>query len=147
MSRRILAPIVVAAAVAGGGVAGALVGVPGISSAQDAPSQTQPAPAAASQRDGAVKAAADALGLSVKDLAKELRSGKTIAEIATEHGVAPQTVVDALVDAADQRIDKVVANGRITAERAARINERLSERITRFVNEWYTHKGGAGTDA
>jgi hypothetical protein len=120
MSRRILAPIVVAAAVAGGGVAGALIGVPGISGAQDAPTQTQPAPTAAAQRDGAIKAAADALGLSVKDLAKELRDGKTIADLAEEKGVDVDGLIDKMVAAA-------VANGRDEAK--------ARDAITKLVNE------------
>jgi hypothetical protein len=119
MSRRILAPIVVAAAVAGGGVAGALIGVPGISSAQDAPTQTQPAPTAASQRDGAIRAAADALGLSVKDLGKELRGGTTIADLAKEKGVDVDDLIDKMVAAA-------VANGRDEAK--------ARDAITKLVN-------------
>ena len=90
---------------------------------------------------------AETVGIDRKELRTELRSGKTIAEIATAHGVDPQTVVDALVDAANQRVDRAAANGRITAERAAKIKERLPERITRLVNEWIPRRVRAGTDA
>jgi hypothetical protein len=120
MSRRFIAPIVVAAAVAGGGVAGALVGVPGISGAQDAP-QSQTAPSTSTTvRNGPLQAAADALGLSLKDLAKELRDGKTIAEVANEKNVDVNTVIDKMVAAA-------VANGRDETE--------ARDAITKFVNE------------
>jgi uncharacterized protein (DUF433 family) len=116
--RRFVAPVVVAAAVAGGGVAGAMLGVPGISGAQE--STQQEAPAATTARDGALKAAADALGLSVKDLATELRGGKTIAQVAQEKTVDLNKVIDAMVAAA-------VNNGRDEAK--------ARDAITKFVNE------------
>jgi hypothetical protein len=90
---------------------------------------------------------AETIGIDRKTLRQEIRSGKTIAEIATAHGVEPQAVVDALVSAANQRIDKAVANGRITAERAAKIKERVPKRITRLVNEWHPRRLRTGTAA
>jgi len=117
--RRFVAPVVVAAAVAGGGVAGAMLGVPGISGAQENTQQESPE-AGAAARDGALEAAADALGLSVKDLATELRGGKTIAEVAQDKTVDVNTVIDAMVAAA-------VNNGRDEAK--------AREVITKFVNE------------
>ena len=42
-------------------------------------------------------------------LRAELKSGKSVADVAGEHGVSAQTVVNALVGAADARIDKAVA--------------------------------------
>src|SRR3954466_3039084 len=61
------------------------------------------------------------IGIDRATLRQGLRSGQTIAQIATANGVEPQTVIDALVTAANHRIDKAVAHGRITAERAANI--------------------------
>jgi hypothetical protein len=117
--RRFVAPVVVAAAVAGGGVAGAMLGVPGISGAQENTQQEAPA-AGTAARDGALKAAADALGLSVTDLATALRGGKTIAQVAEEKTVDVNTVIDAMVAAA-------VNNGRDEAK--------AREVITKLVNE------------
>ena len=83
MSRKFFAPLVVAAAVAAGGVGGALIGVPALSGASETPSsQSAPAATAVPARSGALAAAADALGISVKDLAKDLKDGKTIAQVA-----------------------------------------------------------------
>src|SRR4051794_20137577 len=48
------------------------------------------------------------IGIDRKTLRTEIRSGKTIAQIATEHNVQPQTVIDALVKAADKKIDAAV---------------------------------------
>ena len=125
MSRKFFAPLVVAAAVAAGGVGGALIGVPALSSASETPSsQSPPAATAAPARSGALAAAAAALGISVKDLAKDLKDGKTIAQVAQEQSVDLNQVIDAMVT-------KAVANGRDEAK--------AKEAITKFVNE-----GGQG---
>ncbi len=56
--------------------------------------------------------AAEALGMSVADLATELRDGKTIAEVAEEKGVDKQVVIDAMVADSTERITKFVNEGR-----------------------------------
>lgn len=45
-----------------------------------------------------LKAAAGAIDISTEDLRNALRSGKSIAQVAQDNGVAPQTVIDAVVD-------------------------------------------------
>lgn len=86
-------------------------------------------------RVATLTAAAEALGMSEADLRTELRAGKTIAAVAGEKGVAVDTVVAAMVDAASARIDEAVAAGRIPEEKGAEMKAGLEERITRFVNE------------
>jgi hypothetical protein len=120
MSRRLIAPLVIAATVAGGGIAGAVIGVPGISSAQNTPQSEQPAPDGAAARSGPLAAAADALGMDTRDLARALHGGKTIADLAHEKNVDVNTVIDAMVKAA-------VANGRDEAK--------AKDAITKFVND------------
>ena len=121
MARKFFAPLVVAAAVAAGGVGGALIGVPALSGASETPStQSAPAPTAATARSGAFAAAADALGVSVQDLAKDMKSGKTIADVAKDKGVDVNTVIDAMVT-------KAVANGRDESK--------AKDAITKFVND------------
>ena len=146
---RIVAALALVAGVAGGGVAGALLGVPGISGAQTDQNaqQAQPVPNAEGPGRGAkgqgchrghpakLEAAAKALGMSVDDLRAQLRQGKTIAAVAKEKGVDVKKVIDAMVAEATARIDKAQAEGRITAEEAARRKQNLTERITRLVNE------------
>ena len=44
-----------------------------------------------------LEAAAGAIGISTEDLRTALKAGKSIAEVAEENGVAPQTVIDAVV--------------------------------------------------
>jgi hypothetical protein len=51
-----------------------------------------------------VAIAAKAIGIDAKDLAAELKAGKTVAQVAQEHGVDPQKVVDAIVDAGTKRL-------------------------------------------
>jgi hypothetical protein len=77
------------------------------------------------------------IGIDRKTLREELRSGKTIAQIATDHNVSPQTVIDALVAAADKKIDAAVQAGKLGSDRAARIEQRLPARITELVNNWH----------
>jgi ribosomal protein S20 len=80
------------------------------------------------------------IGIDRKTLREELRSGKTVAQIATDHNVSPQTVIDALVAAADKKIDAAVQAGKLDPERAARIEQRLPARITKLVNNWHPRR-------
>ncbi len=80
-------------------------------------------------RDG-VKLAADTIGIAPADLANELRSGKTIADVANEHNVQPQTVIDALVQAADKKIDA----SKLTDAQKAKLKEHVPTRIANLVN-------------
>ena len=50
--------------------------------------------------------AAATIGVSPEELRSQIRSGKTIAQIATDHGVDPNTVVNAVVTALTQQIDQ-----------------------------------------
>jgi uncharacterized protein (DUF433 family) len=88
-------------------------------------------------RRAGVKLAAKTIGITPADLVKELRAGKTIAAVATEHGVQPQTVIDALNAAATKRIEAAKAAGKITAERAARLQHWFDVAIPKFVNDWH----------
>ncbi len=88
-------------------------------------------------RRGAGALAAKTIGIKPADLRKELLSGKTIAAIATEHGVQPQHVVDTLVVAANAKIDAAVTANKITAARAAKLKVRVDKAIPRIVNDWH----------
>jgi transposase-like protein len=79
------------------------------------------------------KLAAQTIGIDAKALRDELRSGKSIADVATEHGIAPNTVINALVDAATTKINAAKAAGKLTDAQAARLLDHLTERISRFV--------------
>jgi len=88
-------------------------------------------------RRAGVRLAAKTIGITPADLVKELRAGKTIAAVATAHGVQPQAVIDALKAAATKRIEAAKAAGKITAERAARLEHWFDLAIPKFVNDWH----------
>ncbi|HEX5096599.1 MAG TPA: hypothetical protein VFX21_11320 [Acidimicrobiia bacterium] len=90
---------------------------------------------------GALRRAADVIGIEPKALIAELRSGKTIAEVATAKGKAPQAVIDAIVAAGSERINTAHDNHKLTDEQAAALLDKLPGRAEKFVNEW-TPKSG-----
>lgn len=53
--------------------------------------------------------AAETLGLEVDDLLAELRSGKSIADIAGENGIEVQDLVDTLVDKVTENVEAVIS--------------------------------------
>ncbi len=81
-----------------------------------------------------LEVAAEAIGIERSALIDALQNGQTIAEVAAANGVATQTVIDALVNAHQQKLDELVANGSITAEEAAERAATAADRITEFVN-------------
>jgi len=85
-------------------------------------------------RRGLVVTSAKAINIAPKDLLAGLKSGKSIAQIAQANGVEPQTVVTAIVKAADTKIEAAVKAGKITADRAAKIEQRLPALATKVVN-------------
>jgi hypothetical protein len=133
--KRMLAAGAIAGSVAVGAGAGALMFTPTISSAQStttAPSET----AEAGGRHGfghhgpGLEVAAEAIGITEDELATELRSGKSIADVAKANDVDVQKVIDALV-----------------AEEKARLEdaeETLTARVTERVNGTGGRKGGPG---
>ena len=83
------------------------------------------------------------LNIDVDTLRSDLRDGKTVAEIATEQGVDPQTVIDSLVAEAKSHLDLSVQNGRLTqAEADAKLAD-VTQRITDFVNNGFPQRGDA----
>ncbi len=89
-------------------------------------------------RKEAVQLAAKTIGIPPADLVKELKAGKSVADVATEHNVQPQTVIDALVQAADQKIEAAKTAGKITAEQASKLEAKAPAFVTKLVN---AHRG------
>ena len=79
--------------------------------------------------------AATALGISRLELREALESGKSIAQIAEEKGVDLAKVKAAMVADATARIDAAVADGKLTAEQAATMKEKLAARIDAMVTK------------
>jgi hypothetical protein len=82
----------------------------------------------------ALDTAAEVLGLTVDELRTELEGGSTLAEVAEANDVDVETLIDALVAEATERLDEAVADGRLEADKAEEIKAALSERITARVN-------------
>jgi hypothetical protein len=78
--------------------------------------------------------AADALGVTEDELRESLQGGSSIAEVADAQDVEVQTVIDALVAAAQAELDERVAAGELDEERATAIEAGLVDRITAKVN-------------
>lgn len=83
---------------------------------------------------GSLEAAASYLDVTDAELRERLQNGDTLAEVAKAEGKAVNGLVQALVAAAKEKIDAAVADGRLTKERAAELEQRLEERITDLVN-------------
>jgi hypothetical protein len=86
-----------------------------------------------------LQTAAQTIGIDVKDLAKELRDGKSIADVAGAHGSSGDAVIGALVGKANAAIDKAVTNGKIKAENAPTAKAKAAAVITKLVNEPRPH--------
>ena len=83
---------------------------------------------------GQLSAAADYLGLTEVQLRTQLDDGKTLAQIAQAQGKSVDGLVDALVNAAKQRLDEAVANGHLTKAQEDEMLSGLRDRITSLVN-------------
>jgi len=129
IGRRLLTASVVLAAVAAGGVAGAVIGIPGISSASSSTSSSStttqppgagpyagrhfggfPGPSLGAGKD-VLDAAAKALNLSTADLLQKLSDGKTtIADVAGQEHVDVKDVIAAMQAVANTDISNLVNN-------------------------------------
>jgi hypothetical protein len=83
---------------------------------------------------GKLDAAADYLGLTESQLRSELEGGKTLAQVAKDQGKSVDGLVNALVDAAKQKLDDAVKAGRLSQSQADEMLSNLSSRITDIVN-------------
>ena len=160
--RTLIATATTAAVLATGGVALAGAATSSGSHTTSAPTTTTAAPTASSAAKPAVSRRVRArrlrirkllrgaggivtktIGIDRKTLRTDLRSGMTVAQIATANNVDPQTVINALVAALDKKIDAAVQAGWIGSARAAVIERRLPARITKLVDNWHPKHAAA----
>jgi polyhydroxyalkanoate synthesis regulator phasin len=73
------------------------------------------------------------LGITPQELHTELRSGKSLAQVATAHGKTVEGLVDAITAKAKERLDKAVASGKLTRQRADEILARLTDAVEKAV--------------
>ncbi len=138
MARRTRQKVAAAAAVAlllGGG---AIAAVSATGQNNGARAGARATVARAHARDLAT--AASYLGVSSDQLAQELRSGKTLAELAAATpGKSRAAMVAALVAAAQRA--PAAGSARLDAERLARREKRVQRRVTRLVQRRFAAAG------
>jgi hypothetical protein len=137
-SKKLIGAVAFTAALGGGGLAGALLGGPSISGAQEGDTTSTTVTVDDGPRFGHgpfdLSVAADAIGISEDDLRTALEGGQTIAQVAEANGVDRQAVIDAMVAAATERIDQAVTDGRIDQARADEDKAELPDRIAALVD-------------
>jgi hypothetical protein len=81
-----------------------------------------------------VSISAETIGLTPRELVSDLRSGESIAGVANGHGVNPQTVETALVNAGDTVVAKALNAHKISSAQASAIDAALPGRVSELVN-------------
>ena len=81
--------------------------------------------------------AADYLGLTKEELRTELRSGKTLKQLAETKGKSVSELVDAMLAPVKEQLDKAVSEGKITDERRGAILDRLAGLANRLVERTF----------
>jgi hypothetical protein len=131
--------------VAGVALAGALTaGTAGVAVAAEGSTTTDPSSQAATHpalrlkvRRAAIKVVTETLGVSRDELRTAMQGGQTLTEYATSLGKDPQTLVDALTNAANTKLDQLAADGTITQERADTVKGKLPARIDALMNRQF----------
>ena len=77
---------------------------------------------------------AELVGTDLDGLKSAISEGQTLAEIAEANDVEVQSVVDALVERANERIDAAVESGRLTEEEAETKRDEAATKIDDLVN-------------
>jgi polyhydroxyalkanoate synthesis regulator phasin len=89
---------------------------------------------------------AEKLGISVAELTTELGSGKSIAEVATAKGVDLAVIVDAVVAEQAEQLNNLVADGRITQEKAdsklADLKLKVQKQLESTLSAGHDNRGG-----
>src|SRR5438132_1945897 len=73
-------------------------------------------------------------GVTLTDLTTAMRSGKSLGDIANDKGKSRDGLVQALTTAANTRIDKAVADQKLTVEQATTLKTKVSAEIATFVD-------------
>ena len=77
---------------------------------------------------------AEILGLDGSEITEALRNGESLADLAAANGVDTQDLVDAIVAAAEARVNGALDEGNIDADKAAEILAGAAERAEAVVN-------------
>ena len=141
MRKKLVAPLIIGGTLLGSlataGVASAAT--PGVSHGQVTKGQLKAWVRSHRQelRKDGLAVSAKAIGVASQELATDLKAGNSIAGVASQHNVAAESVVNALVNAADGKINEAVTAGKLNATLARHIEAALPERLTRVVNHTF----------
>ena len=83
-------------------------------------------------------AVATAAGKDAKDVRQALKAGKSLAQFGADNGLSRDQVKSAYRSAVEAQLDKLVAEGKLTADRKARVLDRLDKNLDKIVD--YTHQ-------
>jgi uncharacterized protein YidB (DUF937 family) len=85
------------------------------------------------------------LGVTADELKTQLEAGKTLAAIAAEKGVAVQKLTDLISKTMTTKLDKELADGKLTQTEYDKRKAELADRATKIVNgELGPQQGGRG---
>ncbi|MDX6401232.1 MAG: hypothetical protein QOF27_1838 [Gaiellaceae bacterium] len=83
---------------------------------------------------GGLNAAAGYIGVTEAELRTQIEGGKSLAQVAKDHGKSADGLINALVTDATQKLNKAVSAGRITQAQADEMLTGLKQRITDLVS-------------
>jgi polyhydroxyalkanoate synthesis regulator phasin len=92
----------------------------------------------------ALDAAADYLGLTRAQLGRAMMSGRSLADVARAQGKSVDGLEQALVDAAKDRLDRAVADGKLTSDQRDEILRELQEHVADLVTHAPPGPGARG---
>src|SRR5579862_3585421 len=144
IAKKIILPAAVTAALAVGGTVG-LATTAGAATPTPA-AQSKPSTHAGAAwlrhhrraiRRAVVTISSKDIGVTRQDLVGELRSGKSIAQVAGEHGVSTSTVENDLVSAADNEVNKLGSEGKLSSAQVSTIEAALPGLAAKIVNRTF----------
>jgi len=98
------------------------------------PSLNAKAPRAAQPLRQAVSGLAEFLKITPPQLGQELRAGKSLAEVARDHGKTREELKQYLTDRAKTRLDGLVKAGKLTQERADQMLPKLTANLDKMID-------------
>jgi hypothetical protein len=144
MLKKLVAPVVIGGALLGGVAAGGTAYAAAPTNSATTPSHAGKGPLRTwvrahrkELRKAGLTVSAKAIGITPQALAADLKAGNSIAGVASQHNVNPQTVVTALVNAADARVNQAVTAGKLTSTQASNIESRLPTTVTKIVDHTF----------
>jgi hypothetical protein len=143
--KKVIAPVVIGGALLAGGVTSAgVAGAATPAASTTAPNTANKAHAKAwlrahrkELRKAGLDISAKTINITPQALVTDLKAGNSIAGVATQHSVSPQTVINALVSAADGKVNQAVNAHKLTSAQANKIEAALPGRITKIVNHTF----------